>query len=230
MASKVYLIIAVVLFLLLPAVAQDRDSGTPALVSAPKTLYPKEAKDPGIGGRITVRVTVGETGEVLEVDDASGPTELCKGGNNDPRLAALRAAVVESLKLAKFTPAMKDGKPVKTTVWLSSTFDPTSEPSADGNRNVVAVPRVTDKAIRMPKPDYPAAARPTRAGGAVPVRVVIDETGNVFTAEPIGGHPLLRAAAVDSACKAKFSPTEVDGRPVRITGVILYNFMPGSRP
>ncbi|MEO8572431.1 MAG: energy transducer TonB [Pyrinomonadaceae bacterium] len=200
----------------------------PTLISAPDPVYPKDAKGAGIGGRITVRVTVSETGEVLSVDNATGPAELCKGSRSDPRLKALRDSVVAALGKAKFSPALKDGKQVKSSVWLGSTFDPSAGESsaAPENKKLVAVGFVTGKALRMLKPEYPSSARPTRASGGVPVRVVIDESGDVFTAEAIGGHPLLRSAAVDSACKAKFSSTEIDGKAVRITGVITYNFTP----
>ena len=75
-------------------------------------------------------------------------------------------------------------------------------------------------ALRLPKPEYPRAARASRAGGPVTVRVVVDESGNVFTAEAISGHPLLRASAVTAACDAKYSPTVFEGKPVRITGII----------
>ena len=39
------------------------------------------------------------------------------------------------------------------------------------------------------------------------------------------GHPLLRAEAVSAAYNAKFSPTRVGGKPVKVTGVINYNFV-----
>lgn len=230
MIAKLSAGFAVGVLFLAPILAQDRapaDQPQPTLLSAAKLVYPKEAKDAGIGGRITVRVTVGESGEVLSVDNAESWVELCKGGKNDPRIAALRDAVVDSLKQAKFKAAVKNGKAVKTTVFLSSTFDPASEPStSDAEKKVIEVGMVVSRALRLPRPEYPPSARPKRAGGPVPVRVVIDESGKVFTAEPVGGHPLLRAAAVDAACKAKFSPMEINGKPLWMSGVVVFNFMP----
>ena len=81
------------------------------------------------------------------------------------------------------------------------------------------------KAVSLPKPPYPAAARQANASGAVSVKVTIDEEGNVTNAEAVSGHPLLRAAAVEAATQAKFSPTRLSGQPVKVSGTIVYNFM-----
>lgn len=82
------------------------------------------------------------------------------------------------------------------------------------------------KATRLPTPAYPPAARAVRAGGSVSVQVLIDENGNVISASAASGNPLLRAAAVAAARGAKFSPTKLSGQPVKVQGIITYNFVP----
>src|SRR5690606_36925541 len=82
------------------------------------------------------------------------------------------------------------------------------------------------KATSLPKPAYPAAARSMRISGKVTVQVLIDEHGNVVSASAASGHPLLKAAAVSAARQAKFSPTMLSGVPVKVSGVIRYNFAP----
>lgn len=82
------------------------------------------------------------------------------------------------------------------------------------------------KATRLPTPTYPPAARAVRAGGSVAVQVLIDENGNVISASAASGNPLLRAAAVAAARGAKFSPTKLSGQPVKVQGIITYNFVP----
>lgn len=82
------------------------------------------------------------------------------------------------------------------------------------------------KATVLPKPVYPRAAREKKAQGAVSVMVVVDEEGNVIEANAVTGHELLREAAVDAAWKAKFSPTKLSGEPIKVKGVIVYNFVP----
>lgn len=81
------------------------------------------------------------------------------------------------------------------------------------------------KAISLPKPAYPPIARAARASGTVVVQVLIDENGNVVSAHAVSGHPLLQAAAVGAARSARFSPTKLSGQPVKVTGVIQYNFV-----
>ena len=82
------------------------------------------------------------------------------------------------------------------------------------------------KATSLPKPAYPPAARAVRAGGACTVQVTISETGSVISASAASCHPLLAGAAVAAARGAHFSPTLLSGQPVKVTGVITYNFVP----
>ena len=81
------------------------------------------------------------------------------------------------------------------------------------------------KAISLPKPQYPPIARAARASGTVVVQVLIDENGSVVSAKAVSGHPLLQAVAVAAARQARFSPTKLSGQPVKVTGVIQYNFV-----
>ena len=81
------------------------------------------------------------------------------------------------------------------------------------------------KALSLAKPDYPAIARSAHASGMVIVQVIIDEAGAVIAAHAVSGHPLLQGTSVAAARQAKFSPTKLCGEPVRVTGVITYNFV-----
>ena len=81
------------------------------------------------------------------------------------------------------------------------------------------------KAISLPKPAYPPIARAAHASGTVVVQVLIDENGNVVSAHAVSGHPQLQAVAVGAARQARFSPTKLSGQPVKVTGVIQYNFV-----
>jgi protein TonB len=81
------------------------------------------------------------------------------------------------------------------------------------------------KAISLPKPAYPPIARQAHASGTVVVQVTIDENGGVISAHAVSGHPLLQGVAVAAARGARFSPTKLSGQPVKVTGVITYNFV-----
>ena len=76
----------------------------------------------------------------------------------------------------------------------------------------------------MVMPLYPTFARNINAEGQVVVDVEIDEQGNVTSAKAVSGHTLLRNAAEDAARKSKFKPAMTDGKAVKATGQIFYNF------
>jgi TonB family protein len=82
------------------------------------------------------------------------------------------------------------------------------------------------KASSLPAPEYPAAARAVKVSGAVNIQVTINEQGDIVSATAVSGHPLLRQAAEEAARKAKFAPTLLQGMPVSVTGVLVYNFVP----
>jgi protein TonB len=84
---------------------------------------------------------------------------------------------------------------------------------------------ITGLAISLPKPPYPMIAKQAGAAGPVNVQVLIDETGHVVSAKAVSGHPLLRAAAQQAAYLARFSPTRLSDQPVKVSGVITYNFV-----
>jgi protein TonB len=67
-------------------------------------------------------------------------------------------------------------------------------------------------------------AKAAKASGAVVVQVLVDETGKVTSANAVSGHPLLRQSAVQAAYQARFKPTMLSGKPVKVTGTITYNF------
>jgi Ca-activated chloride channel family protein len=84
---------------------------------------------------------------------------------------------------------------------------------------------LNSKAVNLPKPEYPSAAKSVGAQGRVVVELTIDETGKVIKARAISGHALLQKAAVAAALQARFSPTILSGEPVSITGTISYTFL-----
>ena len=83
---------------------------------------------------------------------------------------------------------------------------------------------LNSKAEKLPEPKYPAEAKKTHAFGEVQVKVVVDETGKVISAEALFGPESLRQAAVDAAKQARFKPMIVDGAAVKVSGILTYNF------
>lgn len=82
------------------------------------------------------------------------------------------------------------------------------------------------RAIKLPKPDYPVEFRAANVSGRVIVKVMIDEMGKVIDAKDMcGAHPVLAKASLASAQKAQFTPTLLSGQPVKVSGIITYNFV-----
>lgn len=81
-------------------------------------------------------------------------------------------------------------------------------------------------AVELGKATYPPAARAVKAAGPVTVHVIVNEAGEIESAEAWTGHPLLRAAAKQAAQKSKFKPILVGEKAIKIQGFIVYNFVP----
>lgn len=61
--------------------------------------------------------------------------------------------------------------------------------------------------------------------GTVSIQVLIDETGKVVSAKPVSGNAFLIAAAQNAAYQARFSPTLIGDQPIKVSGLITYNFV-----
>jgi hypothetical protein len=58
----------------------------------------------------------------------------------------------------------------------------------------------------------------------VTVQVTIDEAGNVVSARAVSGNPKLHEYALENAKRQKFARKLLSGKPVKVTGVIVYKF------
>ncbi len=224
------------------------------LISVPKPTLPNEAMKSGDGGKVSVRVAVNKNGNVTAADDVTGPDWVCPAVNT-PGILALRDVAKKSAMKAKFSPATQNGKPVEAIMRLNFSFSnpkpkpgltitparvaidksndkspPTtlgsSMPASDNDIKTVSGGVLNGKATKLAKPEYPAAARAVHAGGSVNIQLLIETDGSVFSAEPVSGHPFLQFASRRAACDSRFTPTLLSGRPVKVSGVITYNFVP----
>jgi TonB family protein len=98
-------------------------------------------------------------------------------------------------------------------------YYPTPTPyKSDTNSNSPKGDSLNDKAIELPTPVYPPAAKAVKASGTVVVEITVNGKGEVTSANAISGHPLLRASAVAAARKAKFKPN------AETRGILNYTF------
>ncbi|CAN5323192.1 hypothetical protein BH20ACI1_BH20ACI1_24330 [soil metagenome] len=92
------------------------------------------------------------------------------------------------------------------------------------NKTIINGGIINGKAKSLITPAYPASARARKARGVIPVRVTVDEQGKVIEAKAVCGDSDLGAASVEAARKSKFTPTTIEGKAVKVTGIIVYNF------
>ena len=209
-------------------------------ISLPKPEFPESAKTAGLEGVVYVKVVIDEGGNVVSAIADDQVRKVYKPGNNGERIEEeqpaadiiLRDAAERAAWNARFSPTMLSGVPVKVTGTIVYNFVASI---GDEAKNEGIVPTsgsktlsggvLNSKAISLPKPTYPPAAKAVRAEGAVSVQVTVDEDGNVISATAVSGHPLLRAASLKAAGQAKFAPVLLSGQPVKFTGILTYNFV-----
>ena len=83
---------------------------------------------------------------------------------------------------------------------------------------------LSGKAVSLPQPPYPIIAKQAGVHGAVSIQILVSEDGKVLSAQVVSGNAMLSSAAKDAAMRARFSPTILNGAPVKVQGVITYNF------
>ncbi len=147
--------------------------------------------------------------------------ELAEDGSLSEDIFLWEGSMEQTMRMRSVNIALssKDNSPITSSVVETPR-------SVSQNPKSISGGILNGKANLLVKPEYPAAARAVRAAGAVNVQVTIDEQGNVISASAVSGHPLLRAAAEKAAKASRFSETRLGGQPVKVTGIIVYNFAP----
>ncbi len=202
-------------------------------IALPKPEFPSHLREQGKGGTVTVDVLIDETGMVVSAEANPAAIKIRAGAEGmiaekedvDP---ALVEAAEQAALNARFAPTFLSGVPVKVRGSITYNFM-TGERVGEDDPSAVKGGVLNGKALSLPIPGYPPAARAVKAEGAVNVMVKVNEAGEVIEAQAVSGHPLLRAAAVTAAREARFSPTSRDGQPVQIAGVLVYNFVAGEK-
>ncbi len=238
MRLRPQLIVAIVGAFVFGIIGQAPAADAPIkMISSVPFVMSKEAETAGIDGTLLINLTVDKSGDVKNVDILAGPAWPC-GTEPKKELGAIRRAVKENLEAAKFSPTIKAGKPESTDLQIKFKIGEAYQAELrkrereEALRNGTAAPMfvkggvMNGRALRLPKPGYPATARPMRIGGTVSVEILIDEKGDVVRAGAISGSLVLQESARTAACGAKFGPTKLDGNLVKVYGVVTYNFVP----
>jgi TonB family protein len=125
----------------------------------------------------------------------------------------------ESNHAADNTPTVQQSDQVVTGPNLSQpsiTTTDIAKPLDKGSLNSIATKRVL--------PHYPPVARQMGMAGMVRVYVILDENGKVIDVPKSDGPALLGTAAESAARQWVFAPSSSEGRPVRVSGYIDFNF------
>ncbi|HSI87628.1 MAG TPA: energy transducer TonB [Pyrinomonadaceae bacterium] len=215
------------------AVHQNLAQTSDAKLSSPVTLsLSTEAVNAGIGGRVSVAVKVDAEGKVKDARMLGGPSWPC-GTSPDSLLDEVRKMAAANIKQAIFTPAMKQGKAVRSDLVIYLDLDRIHRETEKRRAENAGESRprwpivggvLNGKAKALPRPEYPAGARSMRITGPVTVHVLIGTDGMVKSAGTLTGHPQLADSARDAACAARFAPTTLEGKPIEVTGVLTYTF------
>jgi protein TonB len=88
----------------------------------------------------------------------------------------------------------------------------------------VASTILSGKAVSLPQPQYPMIAKQAHVQGPVSIQILVSEEGKVLSAQAVSGNAMLMSAAKEAALRARFTATILNGQPVKIQGVITYNF------
>jgi len=75
-------------------------------------------------------------------------------------------------------------------------------------------------------PSYPQKSREAGVGGPVKIEVLVSEEGKVVKAIFISGPESLRDVALAAAWQWTFNPIRPDGIPVKVRGVLTFQFAP----
>ena len=139
-------------------------------------------------------------------------------GKNHVEVAQLLSACGVILKQAN-KKAEADAYDARArAIYTSQTNAPNAEP-------VSLDPKILQgSAILKVQPGYPNAAKQARVEGTVLVQVQIDEAGIVTKAKAIKGPSELLRVCEDAAKEWRFKPAIVDGRPIKVMGVLTFNF------
>jgi protein TonB len=188
-----------------PTVAMVKDMAVIAPVTKTNEVAPVTAKVVPTNRTLNVLVGDRDVGDVNAVPSGAAVGVVGGTGGGGPGTGgAPKVEVSDEPPPPPPAPTPKPDPPKKTTV-------------SGGVLN--------GKAISKPQPAYPPIAKAARASGTVTVQILVDESGRVVSANAVSGHPLLQQAAVSAARNARFSPTLLSGQPVKVSGVITYNFV-----
>ncbi|HYP52491.1 MAG TPA: TonB family protein, partial [Pyrinomonadaceae bacterium] len=149
------------------------------------------------------------------------PASMSNAARPAPNVTQPEVATLDRSKM----PAAANSAPAAAPVVRDAGDAPPSpQPAMRAPVKPISGGVLNGQALKLPSPVYPLHAKHARVTGTVVVEVVIDAAGKVISAKAVSGPAMLHASAEAAAKQARFSPTTLSGQPVKVSGVINYNF------
>ena len=220
-------------------------SVAPALTQKVAPVYPEAAKGHGVEALVTVGVTIGAGGEVMNVEVvrtrlttehditdpgfwASQPSTLF-GQAAEDAVRQWRFQPISAPRRFEVAISFNEHERLDRPVGRSGVR--VSDPASGGV--VTYTPTMQMRvggAIRQPamvskvEPAYPAAAKVARVEGTVLVELTIGTDGAVREARVLRSIPLLDQVALDAVRRWRYEPTLLNGAPVEVISVVAVGF------
>ncbi len=158
-----------------------------------KAIYPEEALEKEIQGKVKVKFTVSVDGQVVKAKAVSGHK-------------LLRKAALDALLQSRFSNAFKKNVDATMTYYFKIKDDEemvsdSEVEQADGD---MSPEEQGLKLIEKVEPVYPQEAKDKGVEGDVIIEVMVNENGEVFEVEVKDGPEILYQAAIEAAKKYRF--------------------------
>jgi TonB family protein len=205
--------------------AADPDSAEFNLdpVGISPALYPPQAVERKIQGKVTAKFLVSETGDV----------EYVEVPKDQP---LLDLAAQDAIVKWKFKPVARDGKPAAVVCSATFNFVLSEGQNAKEVAQVIGPASVFPERVQLAKgvaknslvhrvqPEYPQSARAMRVEGSVVLQARIDKQGNIADLQPLSGPKQLVPAAMDAVKQWRYKPFSLLGQPVEVETQIQVDF------
>jgi protein TonB len=210
-----------------PASTVNNKPAAPAVAASlkPEVAAPSASPQPKMTAAPAAPVNASPASTVKAAANNAAPT--VKQTHNAPAPPTVSGAPAASSNLTLAMPSASAPANNSNALVVKATDDvppPPVKPVVKAPVRPVSGGVLNGKALEMPKPVYPEVARRAKMTGMVSVEVVIDVSGKVIGARAVSGPDMLRDAAERAARQAKFTPALLSGQPVRVSGIINYNF------
>lgn len=221
------------------AAAQTAGTTGPVIVPESKVapVYPEAGRQAGVEGVVRLEATIRRDGSVGAIRVLESPGKRY----------GFDQAAIDAVRQWRYRPALKDGRPVKTSlaITLEFTLDPASAETIPADAECAAreaagvfwagLCGVTNpELIQESKvaPMYPEIARKAGVEGVVILQAVVRRDGSVGEIKVLkspGSRFGLDEAAIDAVRQWKYRPGLWGGRPVDVYFTVTVEFVLDDR-